>query len=231
MPEGDILIHAGDFTMFSKSMNAIVDFNDWLGELPHRFKVFAPGNHEFFLEADPSKRILARQRYRADQRGNRDPWITYLGIAGNASIRRRFWHEFGSGSQKALRSDSHGNGCPRHAWSALLDFRYRGQLRASLRLPRVAGCSDACVAGNTGKPPAFTWFSLKENHTSLLLPDHRHCENALSTVANNLFQAQEWRFEPTTARRKPGLLPYPLNRSNLKRLAQNLQGARDPVNF
>ncbi len=29
------------------------------------------------------------------------------------------------------------------------------------------------------KQPAFTWFSLKENHTSLLLSDHRDCENAL----------------------------------------------------
>jgi hypothetical protein len=38
VPDGDILIHSGDFTMFSKSMNAIVDFNQWLGELPHRFK-------------------------------------------------------------------------------------------------------------------------------------------------------------------------------------------------
>jgi len=31
VPDGDILIHAGDFTMFSKSMNAITDFNTWLG--------------------------------------------------------------------------------------------------------------------------------------------------------------------------------------------------------
>jgi Icc-related predicted phosphoesterase len=57
VPDGDILIHAGDFTMFSKSMNAIVDFNQWLGELPHRC-VVVPGNHEFFLENDPSRRSL-----------------------------------------------------------------------------------------------------------------------------------------------------------------------------
>jgi Icc-related predicted phosphoesterase len=57
VPDGDILIHAGDFTMFSKSMNAIVDFNQWLGELPHRC-VVVPGNHEFFLEIDPSRRSL-----------------------------------------------------------------------------------------------------------------------------------------------------------------------------
>src|ERR1700689_2551169 len=58
VPDGDVLIHAGDFTMFSKSMNAIGDFNTWLGELPHRHKIFVPGNHEFFLEADLSQRSL-----------------------------------------------------------------------------------------------------------------------------------------------------------------------------
>jgi predicted phosphohydrolase len=58
IPRGDILIHAGDFTMFSKSLDAIEDFNDWLGELPHPYKLIVPGNHEFFLEADPQRRRL-----------------------------------------------------------------------------------------------------------------------------------------------------------------------------
>jgi hypothetical protein len=30
VPHGDILIHAGDFTTFSKSATAILDFNEWL---------------------------------------------------------------------------------------------------------------------------------------------------------------------------------------------------------
>ena len=58
VPSGDILIHAGDFSHFSQSPLAIADFNTWLGELPHRFKIVIPGNHEFFLEADPSERSL-----------------------------------------------------------------------------------------------------------------------------------------------------------------------------
>lgn len=58
VPAGDILLHAGDFTMFSKSTAAILDFNEWLGELPHRHKIVVPGNHEFFLESDLSKRSL-----------------------------------------------------------------------------------------------------------------------------------------------------------------------------
>jgi predicted phosphohydrolase len=58
VPPGDLLIHAGDFTMFSKNPSAISDFNDWLGELPHPSKIVIPGNHEFFLEQDVSRRRL-----------------------------------------------------------------------------------------------------------------------------------------------------------------------------
>ena len=58
MPSGDILIHAGDFSMFSKSAAAIEDFNSWLGELPFRYVIVIPGNHEFFLEADASRRRM-----------------------------------------------------------------------------------------------------------------------------------------------------------------------------
>ncbi|MGC1780982.1 MAG: metallophosphatase domain-containing protein [Acidobacteriaceae bacterium] len=56
VPDGDLLIHAGDFTQYSKSAAAIGDFNEWLGELPHLQKLLIPGNHEFFLEADPNQR-------------------------------------------------------------------------------------------------------------------------------------------------------------------------------
>ena len=58
VPAGDLLICVGDFTMFSKNLSAIEDFNEWLGELPHRYKIVVPGNHEFFLESNPERRSL-----------------------------------------------------------------------------------------------------------------------------------------------------------------------------
>jgi Icc-related predicted phosphoesterase len=58
VPAGDILICVGDFTMFSRNLSAIEDFNEWLGELPHRHKIVVPGNHEFFLESNPERRSL-----------------------------------------------------------------------------------------------------------------------------------------------------------------------------
>ena len=45
LPHGDILIHAGDFTLFGNQKDAI-DFNDWLGDLPYLFKIVINGNHE-----------------------------------------------------------------------------------------------------------------------------------------------------------------------------------------
>jgi predicted phosphodiesterase len=45
VPSGDILIHAGDFTLYGKEEHAH-DFNDWLGTLPHKHKIVVNGNHE-----------------------------------------------------------------------------------------------------------------------------------------------------------------------------------------
>jgi Icc-related predicted phosphoesterase len=56
VPPGDLLIHAGDFTFFSKSESQIDDFNEWLGGLPHPHKIVVPGNHESVLEDDPDMR-------------------------------------------------------------------------------------------------------------------------------------------------------------------------------
>jgi Icc-related predicted phosphoesterase len=52
VPDGDLLIHAGDFTFFNHT-SKIRDFNKWLGELPHRHKVVVPGNHDRAFNQDP----------------------------------------------------------------------------------------------------------------------------------------------------------------------------------
>jgi Icc-related predicted phosphoesterase len=50
VPSGDLLIHAGDFTMYSKPPWMYHHFDIWLGELPHRHKIVIPGNHDYLLE-------------------------------------------------------------------------------------------------------------------------------------------------------------------------------------
>jgi predicted phosphodiesterase len=55
VPHGDLLIHAGDFTVLSKRPWMYRHFDLWLGELPHRHKIIIPGNHEYILE-EPRER-------------------------------------------------------------------------------------------------------------------------------------------------------------------------------
>jgi Icc-related predicted phosphoesterase len=59
IPSGDLLIHAGDilFQQNKRPKAALRDFNEWLGALPHRFKILTFGNHDLLLE-DPSNRHL-----------------------------------------------------------------------------------------------------------------------------------------------------------------------------
>lgn len=56
--EGDLLIHAGDFSFFFEDMPAIRDFNAWLGELRFRHKIVVPGNHERIMYEHPELRRL-----------------------------------------------------------------------------------------------------------------------------------------------------------------------------
>lgn len=50
IPFGDIFIHAGDFTSCGE-MEEVKQFNEWLGQLPHTYKIVIAGNHE--LSFDP----------------------------------------------------------------------------------------------------------------------------------------------------------------------------------
>jgi len=52
MPEGDILICAGDFTV-QGTMPEVLSFNRWLGKLPYAHKIVIAGNHERGFEQEP----------------------------------------------------------------------------------------------------------------------------------------------------------------------------------
>lgn len=68
IPEGDILVHAGDITR-SGELETVVDFNEWLGTLPHQHKIVIAGNHDFCFERDPqrSRALLTNCIYLQDE--------------------------------------------------------------------------------------------------------------------------------------------------------------------
>jgi len=52
LPDGDVLIHAGDFC----GQNSIISadaFLDWFADQPHKYKVFIAGNHDGPFEKTP----------------------------------------------------------------------------------------------------------------------------------------------------------------------------------
>jgi len=51
IPDGDILIHAGDFTQ-NGSPTDVYQFSKWFASQPHKHKVVVAGNHDITLDAD-----------------------------------------------------------------------------------------------------------------------------------------------------------------------------------
>lgn len=62
LPDGDVLIHAGDATMTGKPWE-LFPFIEWMGAQPHRVKLFVPGNHDFGVEKETAmyKRVCAER--------------------------------------------------------------------------------------------------------------------------------------------------------------------------
>ncbi|CAI9735082.1 metallophosphoesterase domain-containing protein 1-like isoform X1 [Octopus vulgaris] len=55
VPEGDVLLHAGDFSNCGRLSN-IKKFNDFLGSLPHQYKIVIAGNHDISFDTDLLKK-------------------------------------------------------------------------------------------------------------------------------------------------------------------------------
>lgn len=80
IPDGDILIHAGDVTR-GGTKEQVVDFLNWFTEQKHTHKIFVAGNHDFFFEETDSKkirRIIPKE-------------IIYLNDSGIAINGVKFW--------------------------------------------------------------------------------------------------------------------------------------------
>jgi Icc-related predicted phosphoesterase len=68
IPDGDILIHAGDLTRHG-TLDDVREFNDFLGTLPHPHKIVIAGNHDFCFESDRKacEELLTNCIYLQDQ--------------------------------------------------------------------------------------------------------------------------------------------------------------------
>lgn len=78
VPEGDLLVHAGDFTR-KGAMEEVAAFAGWMRSLPHPHKVLVAGNHDFLFQNEPR---LARELLDG---------LTYLQDEGTTVLGLRIW--------------------------------------------------------------------------------------------------------------------------------------------
>lgn len=79
VPEGDVLVHAGDLTSRGLTYEVEEELN-WFSRLPHRCKIFIAGNHDWLFEQKPR---TAREMIPAS--------VTYLEDSGCEVAGLRFW--------------------------------------------------------------------------------------------------------------------------------------------
>jgi Icc-related predicted phosphoesterase len=67
IPDGDVLVHAGDFTK-SGTLPEVAAFDAFLATLPHPRKIVVAGNHDFLFQNDPgtARGALAHATYLED---------------------------------------------------------------------------------------------------------------------------------------------------------------------
>jgi len=53
VPDGDVVVHCGDLCSHGNIADAN-SFINWFGTLPHRYKIFIAGNHDWFFEKEPA---------------------------------------------------------------------------------------------------------------------------------------------------------------------------------
>jgi predicted phosphodiesterase len=68
IPDGDVLIHAGDATYRGSEME-VYKFLKWFSALPHKNKIFIAGNHDWLFDSHPEKAAMLLSQF---------PSVTYL---------------------------------------------------------------------------------------------------------------------------------------------------------
>jgi len=68
VPDGDVLIHAGDLTKRG-TLEEVRAAGEWLTKLPHKHKLVVAGNHDFLFERDPAaaRALLTHATYLEDE--------------------------------------------------------------------------------------------------------------------------------------------------------------------
>ena len=90
VPDGDMILHAGDCTRRG-AVAETAEFLNWFGGLPHPHKVLIAGNHDFLFERDAS---LAESLVPAGVTYLRDSGVVVGGLTVWGAPRQPWFHDW-----------------------------------------------------------------------------------------------------------------------------------------
>lgn len=101
VPEGDILVHAGDLTQRG-TLTQLREVADWLRSLPHRHKVIIAGNHDFAFQRTPAeaRALFAGLTYLEDEA------ITLDGVRLYGSPWQPWFHDWAFNARRGPDIDA-----------------------------------------------------------------------------------------------------------------------------
>ena len=85
LPEGDVIIHCGDFSYYGTE-EEVLDFLNWFIELPYRHKIFVTGNHDVCLWDADNIEDLPEDVHFLQDRGCTIEGVNFFGIGYNHSV-------------------------------------------------------------------------------------------------------------------------------------------------
>lgn len=156
MPEGDVVVHAGDVTS-SGSRYEVMQFLDWFTELDYDYKVFIAGNHDWFFEKEESHELVPDN-------------IIYLNDSGAMVQDKYFWgspvqptfHNWAFNRERGDEINEHWNLIPNtvdvlitHGPPLVLDITTRGD---------EVGCHDLQEAIDRVNPILHVFGHIHESY-------------------------------------------------------------------
>ncbi len=160
VPAGDLLVHAGDFTFFNGNTFAIRDFNDWLGQLPHRNKVLIPGNHDSGFVDSAFRELITE----ATLLINEGTVIEGLRIWGSP-VTPNDWGAFGPGTAQE-REDLFAQ-IPQGTDVLITHGPPRGILDSPSRQKRSQGCDQLLAAVRRVRPHLHVFGHIHQQYGKL----------------------------------------------------------------
>ncbi|CAD8104471.1 unnamed protein product [Paramecium primaurelia] len=70
LPQGDVFIHCGDFSTHGEYFE-VLQFIDWLKQLPFKYKVVIGGNHDIFLDTEKYEKLLKNRFHKNKQQDHK----------------------------------------------------------------------------------------------------------------------------------------------------------------